>query len=300
MAISIGGTVVIDDDRNIVNAGDIRVGLVTITGSTGNIQTPGTITSAGYITIGAGVSFSPASGSTVDPVTTGSITISFPTNVSRGIGTITLRTGIGSTGPIVKSYDAATAPEIKVLDNAWTLYTVPADYQLSPKQPILPFGATLSLVIPASAINGFAGANVGGASTTYNFNTSGLALGGATDGGYLICKQGGTIRWIVSERAAEVSRTWYLRNDSNTLAQKVSGCSGWFVPTCAQQKNPGYLCRAFWGPSPCYSTTPVCFYWSSTIEDAGHAYAQNMSDGVVSRNNMAPTFCVRSFRCVTY
>ena len=48
MAISIGGTVVIDDSRNIVNVNDIRVGLVTITGSTGNIQTPGTITGAGF------------------------------------------------------------------------------------------------------------------------------------------------------------------------------------------------------------------------------------------------------------
>jgi hypothetical protein len=69
----------------------------------------------------------------------------------------------------------------------------------------------------------------------------------------LICKAS-PLRWVVSPYSAEVSRTWYLRNDANTTAQSVSGCTGWFVPTLSQLQNPGYICRSFWGPSPCYSS----------------------------------------------
>jgi hypothetical protein len=102
----------------------------------------------------------------------------------------------------------------------------------------------------------------------------------------------------VSPPSAEVTRTWYLRNDANTRAQAVSGCTGWFVPTRAQLQNPGYLCRSFWGPSPCYSST---VYWSSTEHTADRAYqvyfTSGGANGFLFKTN---TCCVRAFRCVTY
>jgi hypothetical protein len=65
MAISnLGCTVVIDDSRNITNANNMCVGVVTMTGSTGNIETPGTITAGGLDFPLSVVSFSPADGAT--------------------------------------------------------------------------------------------------------------------------------------------------------------------------------------------------------------------------------------------
>ena len=126
------------------------------------------------------------------------------------------------------------------------------------------------------------------------------ALGSSFGGGFLICKPGSSPAWVVSPRSAEVSRTWYLRNDANTTAQAVSGCTGWFIPTSSQLQNPGYICRSFWGPSPCYSSAS---YWNSSavIEDhirsggvmrfdCGHSYSNTMNN----------TRCVRAFRCVIY
>jgi len=123
-----------------------------------------------------------------------------------------------------------------------------------------------------------------------------VALGSSTNGGFLICKAGG-LAWIVSPRSAEVSRTWYLRNDANTTAQSASGCTGWFVPTLSQLQNPGYLCRSFWGPSPCYSSTT---YWSSTEVNAPTAYPVFFNGGPPNATNKAVSYCVRAFRCVTY
>ena len=123
------------------------------------------------------------------------------------------------------------------------------------------------------------------------------ALGSSFGGGFLICKPGSSPAWVVSPRSAEVSRTWYLREDANTTAQSVSGCTGWFVPTRVQLRNPGYCCRSFWGPSPCYSSS---FYWSSTEYDANSACSVAFTLGYGSTGGKTNTFCVRAFRCVTY
>jgi len=123
------------------------------------------------------------------------------------------------------------------------------------------------------------------------------ALGSSFGGGCLICKPGSSPAWIVAPSSAEVSRSWYSRDDANTRAQAVSGCTGWFVPTCAQLQNPGYCCRSFWGPSPCYSDAK---YWSSNDRHGSGC-------GVCFTNGNADTFfkhrsgyCARAFRCVTY
>ena len=122
-------------------------------------------------------------------------------------------------------------------------------------------------------------------------------LGTSYQGGFLICCAS-PIRWVVSPYSAEVSRNWYLRNDANTTAQSVSGCTGWFVPTKSQLQNPGYLCRSFWGPSPCYSPAQ---YWTSTEFSANNAYNVSLrAPGGASVYRKTGGYCVRAFRCVTY
>ena len=125
------------------------------------------------------------------------------------------------------------------------------------------------------------------------------ALGSSFGGGFLICKTGSSTAWVVSPRSAEVSRTWYLIDDANTSAQSVSGCTGWFVPTRPQLQDPGYCCRSFWGPSPCFSSTN---YWSSTETHSYTACTVNFNDGSAARTffNKTNIHCVRAFRCVTY
>jgi hypothetical protein len=144
---------------------------------------------------------------------------------------------------------------------------------------------------------GYVGLNTTGAGT-HSFTTiPAPALGASYEGGFLICKAS-PVRWVVSPRSAEISRTWYLRDDANTTSQAVSGCTGWFVPTILQLQNPGYICRSFWGPSPCYSSTG---YWSSTQNSAGAASYMLFNSGTAGYFvTKTLTYCVRSFRCVTY
>ena len=122
------------------------------------------------------------------------------------------------------------------------------------------------------------------------------ALGTSIEGGFLICRAGG-VAWIVSPYSAEVSRTWTLRTDANTTAQSASGCTGWFIPTISQLQNPGYLCRSFWGPSPCFSSAG---YWSSTEYNATVAGNVYFANGNSYGYNKTGVLCVRAFRCVTY
>lgn len=117
----------------------------------------------------------------------------------------------------------------------------------------------------------------------------------------MICASGGNA-WIVSPYEAEVSRSWYSRNDPVTRAQQVSGCTGWFTPTLAQYQNPGYTCRTYWDS---YSPTN---YWTLDKRPGTGSffYLFNMENAVV---NIGPPYpagwgngihCVRAFRCVTY
>jgi hypothetical protein len=113
------------------------------------------------------------------------------------------------------------------------------------------------------------------------------------EGGFLICAIS-NLAWIVAPSSAEVSRTWYLRNDANTTAQSVSGCTGWFVPTISQLQNPGYARRKFWDS---FSST---LYWSSTEFDATRACCVDFANGLAFCGVKSSTACVRAFRCVTY
>jgi hypothetical protein len=112
-------------------------------------------------------------------------------------------------------------------------------------------------------------------------------------GGFLICKASSTA-WILAPRCAEVSRTWYCRNDASTLAQSCTSCTGWFVPTCAQIINPGYCCRQYWD-----NVAVSGSYWTSTEVNATNATRFRFNNFTYSVSKTT-IYCVRSFRCVTY
>lgn len=126
------------------------------------------------------------------------------------------------------------------------------------------------------------------------FNIANCPLGSNAEGGYLICKSSGTA-WIVAPSSSEVTRTWYSRNDANTRAQQVSGCSGWFVPSCTQLYSPGYTCRTYWN-----SYSADC-YWSDSQGFSFTARLLDFSSGswLAHRPKHFP-HRIRAFRCVTY
>jgi hypothetical protein len=119
------------------------------------------------------------------------------------------------------------------------------------------------------------------------------ALGEYCKGGHIICKAASNL-WIVSPRCAEVSRTWDLIENANTLANTCTSCNGWFVPTIAQLQNPGYLCRTYW------DLFTSATYWSSTDFNTTCACLVGFTNGVSSTGIKTTASRVRSFRCVTY
>ena len=119
-------------------------------------------------------------------------------------------------------------------------------------------------------------------------------LGLFVQGGYLICKSS-SVGWIASQIESRVVRSWANIADANTRAQAVSGCTGWFVPTCAQLQNPGYTCRTFWE-----STNEGSTFWSSTQFNSTHAFNVAMSNNSAVITTLASDNYVSSFRCVAY
>jgi len=228
-------------------------------------------------------SINPTNGATAVGIDT-NVTLTFNSPPTRGTGTITLRSG-STSGTVIESFNVSTSSSITTSGN---------NFIINPTNN-LGFSTSIHTIIPSTAIVGYVGLNTTGADT-HSFTTVALSVGDSYEGGFLICKSS-PIRWVVSPRSAEVSRTWYLRNDANTTAQSVSGCTGWFVPTVSQLQNPGYCCRSFWGPSPCFSSTT---YWSSTEFNAPNACNVNFASGTASHANKSSTACVRAFRCVTY
>jgi hypothetical protein len=196
-------------------------------------------------------SITPANGATNIGLDT-NITLTFNSAPARGTGTIQLRSG-STSGTLIESFDAASSGRISISGS---------NYIIDPTSN-LGAGESIHTIIPSTAIGGYVGLNTTGADT-HSFTTVAPNVGDSYQGGFLICKAS-PVRWVVSPRSAEVSRTWYLRDDANTTAQSVSGCTGWFVPTRPQLQNPGYICRSFWGPAPCFSSTG---YWSSTEPSA--------------------------------
>jgi hypothetical protein len=228
-------------------------------------------------------SITPANGATNVALDT-NITLAFNSPPERGTGTITLRRD-STSGTILESFDAASSNRISVSGNNWIL---------DPTNNLPDGSVTIHTVIPSTAIQNYAGLNVAGADT-HSFTTPAAPnLGASYEGGFLICKSSPT-RWVVAPNTSEVSRDWYCRNDANTRAQQVSGCTGWFVPTLSQLQNPGYTCRTFWD-SFCSTA-----YWSSTEGGAAQACGVAFYSGNTTNfGGKVYTYCVRSFRCVTY
>jgi len=165
-------------------------------------------------------SINPGAGATNIGVGT-NITLSFTSAPIRGTGTVTLRSG-STSGSVIETFDAASSGRISISGS---------NYIIDPTNDLAET-TSIHTIIPSTAITGYVGLNTTGAST-HSFTTAALNLGDSYGGGFLICKAS-PVRWVVSPRSAEVSRTWYLRDDANTTAQAVSGCTGWFVPTCGQ------------------------------------------------------------------
>jgi hypothetical protein len=230
-------------------------------------------------------SINPANGATAIGIGT-NITLTFNEPPTRGTGTITLRSGsVGAGGSTIETFDAASSGQISISGNDWIL---------DPTSN-LGFSTSIHTIIPSTAIQNYVGLNTTGADT-YSFTTAAPNPGDSYEGGFLICKAS-PLRWVVSPYSAEVSRTWYLREDAITTAQSVSGCTGWFVPTCGQLQNPGYCCRSFWGPSPCFSSAS---YWSSTENNPTCACRVVFTTGSTNNALKQGTDRVRAFRCVTY
>ena len=229
------------------------------------------------------ITFSPSIGAT-DVARASNIVITFNQPMQKGTGNITLREN--SAGGTAFSTIGVSSSSVTISGGAVTI---------DPPSNI-GFAVTTFVVVDAGAFSGITTTSTSALINTYNFITVAVAVGDSYEGGFLICKAS-PLRWVVSPRSAEVSRTWYLRNDANTLAQSVSGCTGWFVPTISQLQNPGYCCRSFWGPSPCFSSA---YYWSSTESNATNACFVLFDTGGAYSLTKAYTSCVRAFRCVTY
>lgn len=307
MAIKVNNVTAIDDSRNVSAAGIATVGsgnsTITINGLTGimsvgtgitmqgipgNISIAGTLTAAGFNIPADIVSFSPVNGATSVSIST-SIVITFSQAVGIATtGFLTLRTGSAG-GPGIHTFGVGQLKTF--LSNSKVLTIVPTSN--------LSVASTIFTFIPSGLIKStsgdFVGLNTTGANS-YSFTTDLPLLGASYEGGFLICRAS-PIRWVVSPRSAEVSRDWYSRNDANTTAQSVSGCTGWFVPTCSQLQNPGCLCRDFWGPSPCYSSY---YYWSSTQRSPFLAFAILFGGPSFHSHALPQGNCIRAFRCITY
>ena len=117
--------------------------------------------------------------------------------------------------------------------------------------------------------------------------------GSSLEGGYLICKSGGTA-WIVAPASTEVSRNWYCRDDAVTTANANAACGDWFVPSRGQLQNPGYTCRTYW------DSYASAIYWSSTVYNSGFAWYVGFLNGLAYGSLKTGSYCVRAFRCVTY
>ena len=281
MAIKISGTTVIDDSLNITNANNMYVGVVTMTGSSGDIETPGTITAGGFDFPPIPLTFDPTDGAT-DRGISENISITFSQSVQKGTGNITLRDGSAG-GTVLQTIDVTSGSV--TISGATATINPPID---------LTYSTNVYVVVDEGA---FTGINIGTDNEiidTYNFTTTAVQLGDAYEGGFLICVNGG-VRWVVSPSSAEVSRNWYARNDTITRAQQISGCTGWFVPGWPNLQNPGFTCRTYWDS---YRTNR---YWSNTPCNGSHSWSVSFTTGGTDYGCSNTTvYCVRSFRCVAY
>ena len=235
-------------------------------------------------------SFSPSDGATGQSVST-NIVITFSENITKGSGNITIRSG--SASGTAQQTISVSSGSVSVSGTQATI-NPPSD---------LAYETDTYIVVDSGCFRNADGDVASGNATinTYNFTTETdiPPLGDAFEGGYLICT-GGSSAWIVSPTASTVCRTWHSRYNAVSQAQNCTGCSGWFVPSCSQLKNPGFQCRTYW------PETPNGFFWSNSTGNSApdNSWAMRL---YVNTLGTAPydgprwaSFCVRAFRTVTY
>jgi hypothetical protein len=158
---------------------------------------------------------------------------------------------------------------------------------LSGSQTVTPSNTTTYSITVSNA--------TGSASASATLTVTIPALGSSFQGGTLICRSGG-VNWIVGPYETSVSWNSLPSVVDNTTT--ITGCSGWFIPSCGQLQNPGYTCRTYWS----MKVGPYLGYWSSTGSpfQGQCAYALQTSSGLMASRHKPQTCCVRAFRCVTY
>lgn len=115
--------------------------------------------------------------------------------------------------------------------------------------------------------------------------------------GFYICCGPSTNKWFVAPTSAEVTRGWYERADTVTVANSTLGSCGWFVPEINQLSNPGFSCRTYW------DTYNNANYWTNTRRFGSFAWSFCMQNGAPTAiNNPCGShnsngLFVRSFRC---
>ena len=235
-------------------------------------------------------SFSPSDNATDVAVDT-NIVITFSHNIAKGSGNITIRSG-SSSGTALQTIDV-TSGAVSVSGTQATI-NPPSD---------LAYETVQYIVVDAGCFTNTDGdtdsrnAVING----YNITTESdiPPLGGATEGGYLICCSSSNL-WIVAPSSTEVQRNFYQRSDGVTTANSNAACGDWFVPSITQLNNPGYTCRTHWDS---YSSGGNnCTYWSNTElswEDA-NACCIRFNGGYVDFANKNTIGRVRALRCVSY
>jgi len=240
--------------------------------------------STGPITVS---SFSPSDGATGVAIDS-NIVITFSENIAKGSGNITLRAGSAS-GTVRQTIDV-TSGAVSVSG---------AQATINPASD-LEYEEDTYIVVDAGCFTNTDGDSASGNAiiNTYNFTTESALppLGTATEGGQFICASSNNM-WIVAPYSAGVCRDWHSRNDAITTANANAACNDWFIPTCAQLKNPGWECRTYWSYSH-------CIFWSNTEINTNNAYLvcicySNLASAVNPDFKNDPR-CVRAFRCVSY
>lgn len=117
-------------------------------------------------------------------------------------------------------------------------------------------------------------------------------LGTCIEGGNLVYKSGG-IAWIANPAAACIRCVWTSRANAITCSQTVTGCTGWFIPTCSQYKSP------IWGGRQYICSAPGA-YWTDTESTSTHAWIAYGSGPTVNALQKTRSYGIRAFRCVSY
>ena len=237
-------------------------------------------------------SFSPSDNATDQSVST-NIVITFSENIAKGSGNITLKAGNPSTGTVRQTIDV-TSGAVSV-SGAQATINPPSD---------LEYEEDTYVVVDAGCFTNTDGDAASGNAIIngYNFTTEANwpSLGAEWEGGYLVCMSGSNL-WIVAPSSTEVKRNWYQRNNVITTANNNASCGDWFIPTCAQLKNPGYTCKTYWDSYGQGQRSPSEFkFWSNTESPTGHAWSVCFTNGTTTNHNEADCFFIRAFRCVSY